>query len=195
MTGSVPLVLLAAVAVVNPPRLSPALRVLPPVLSESTSIRRDRAVTVTALGAFGAGVALTALATGAGRLLEAIDVSAPTLRVAAGLVLVLAVVRDLVSGRPKAEPALAGWGASLVPVAVPFVARPELAILVVSIASVEGVGVAVVALVLVAATTTLCSSVGDAGPLARVLDWSTGLLMAACVAAGVALTVDGIYGV
>ena len=195
MSGSTWLALVALVAVVNPPRLAPALGNLAPLLSDSTSIRRARGVIIGGVGALVAVLALSVVAVGAERLLDAIDVSPATMRVAAGLVLLLAVVRDLIAGRPGAEPALSGWGAALVPVAIPFVARPELAILVVSVATVEGLGVAVLGLFLVALGVVLCSVPAADGPTRRAVDWAGWSLMAACAAAGVALAVDGVYGV
>jgi small neutral amino acid transporter SnatA (MarC family) len=195
VTGSTWLVVVAVVAVVNPARLSPALQTLPPVLPDSTSIRRARSVAVVALGAGVAVSVLAVLAAASARLLDAIDVSAPTMRVAAGLVLILAVIRDLIGGRPTAEPALRGWGAALVPVAMPFVARPELAILVVSAATVEGLGVTLLALILVVALTALVTLVGGSEPSATVVEWAGWTLAATGVVVGVAFVVDGVYGV
>jgi hypothetical protein len=105
------------------------------------------------------------------------------------------VLRDLVGGRPSAEPALSGWGAAIVPVLVPFVARPELGILIVSVASVEGLSVAIGAMVLMAAVTVGLAAVNLGSPTERVVDAAGWSLSALCVVAGVALAVDGVYGV
>jgi small neutral amino acid transporter SnatA (MarC family) len=195
VSGSIWLALVAIVAVVNPPRLAPALGNLTPLLADSTSIRRARAVAVGTLGAGGVAVALGLVAVISDGLLDAIDVSAATMRVAAGLVLILAVLRDVVAGRPAAEPALAGWGAALVPVAIPFVARPELAILVVSVATVEGLAASLVGLMLVILGVAVFAVPIAPGPARRAVDWAGWVLMATCATAGVAIAVDGIYGV
>ena len=64
-----------------------------------------------------------------GPLLDALDVSEPSFRVAAGIVAALAGAVDLFRRPPSPEPALAGWRAALVPVAIPVVARPALLVL------------------------------------------------------------------
>ena len=59
-----------------------------------------------------------------GPLLEALDVSDPSFRIAAGIVAVLAGAADLFRRPPAPEPALAGWRAALVPVAIPWWRAP-----------------------------------------------------------------------
>ncbi|HZC12538.1 MAG TPA: hypothetical protein VE270_00840, partial [Thermoleophilaceae bacterium] len=62
-------------------------------------------------------------------LLDALDVSDSSFRIAAGIVAALAGAIDLFRRPPSPEPALNGWGAALVPVAIPLVARPALLVL------------------------------------------------------------------
>ena len=57
-------------------------------------------------------------------LLDALDVSDPSFRLAAGIVALVAGAADLLRAAPSPEPALDGWKAALVPLAVPLVARP-----------------------------------------------------------------------
>jgi small neutral amino acid transporter SnatA (MarC family) len=81
--------------------------------------------------AAGAGVvAVVAVLAGvSGPLLDLLDVSPPTFRVAAGLVLAFRGLLDLVRA-PVPEPeGLSGWGEALFPVGFPVMFRPELAVL------------------------------------------------------------------
>jgi small neutral amino acid transporter SnatA (MarC family) len=89
--------------------------------------RPDRRIATVA----GAGVvaAIAALAGVSGPLLDLLDVSPPTFRVAAGLVLAFRGLLDLVRA-PTPEPeGLSGWGEALFPVGFPVLFRPEVAVL------------------------------------------------------------------
>jgi small neutral amino acid transporter SnatA (MarC family) len=82
--------------------------------------------------ALGAAVALTAgagFAALGGPLLAAIDVSAESFRLAAGIVLAVEGARTLVWPRPGAEPELPGLAAALVPVAFPILLQPGVVVL------------------------------------------------------------------
>ena len=57
-------------------------------------------------------------------LLDWLDVSDPSFRIAAGVLAALGGIADLFRRPPPPEPALPGWRAALVPVANPLVARP-----------------------------------------------------------------------
>ena len=69
--------------------------------------------------------------------------SEPSFRIAAGIVAALAGAVDLFRRPPAPEPALAGWRAALVPVAVPLVARPALLVLALGAGADSGVLVSV----------------------------------------------------
>ena len=79
-------------------------------------------------GAIG-GLAVCAAASVADPLLDALDVSDPSFRIAAGVVARIAGAPTCSGGRPAPEPALPGRRAALVPVAMPVVARPALLVL------------------------------------------------------------------
>ena len=79
-------------------------------------------------GAIG-GLLVCAAAAVGDPLLDALDVSDPSFRLAAGIVAAVAGAADLFRRPPAPEPALPGWRAALVPVAIPVVARPALLVL------------------------------------------------------------------
>jgi small neutral amino acid transporter SnatA (MarC family) len=146
-------------------------------------------------GAIGAIAACAAAALG-DPLLEALDVSEPSFRIAAGIVAGLAGAADVFRRPPAPEPALAGWRAALIPVAVPLVARPALLVLALSAGADRGVlpsaGAMVVAIALLTALATGWSTERVGG---RVLRWAGRVLAAALLACGVVLAVDGVLDV
>ena len=101
---SLALLVIAAVAVVNPARVRAALP------------RVDTAL-VAAVGAALTWIALLPLAALADAVIDGASVASSTLRMATGLVLVLQGGLALVTGAPRPEPALPGRRAALVPVA------------------------------------------------------------------------------
>jgi small neutral amino acid transporter SnatA (MarC family) len=153
-------------------------------------------VRVAAVGGAIGGLAVCAAAIAADPLLEALDVSDPSFRVAAGIVAGITGAADMFRRPPPPEPALAGWRAALVPVAIPVVARP--ALVVVALGAGADVGVLVSAGAMAVGIAVLMGLVAEwptEGPGLRVLRWAGRLLAAALVACGVILTVDGIMDV
>jgi small neutral amino acid transporter SnatA (MarC family) len=159
--------------------------------------RSPRAVVgVAAVGGAIGGFAVCAVAAVADPLLDALDVSEPSFRIAAGIVAALAGAADLFRRPPSPEPALAGWRAALVPVAIPLVARPALLVLALGAGAEEGVLVTAGAMGLgVALLVGLAVASPTEGPVGRVLRWAGRLAGAALVACGVILTVDGVLDV
>ena len=97
---------------------------------------------------------------------------------------------------PPPEPALAGWRAALVPVAIPAVARPALLVVALGAGADQGVLVAAGAMAAGAALLVgLVAAAPTEGVGGRVLRWAGRLLAAALIAGGVILTVDGIMSV
>ena len=154
---------------------------------------------VVGLGAAGGvigGLVVCAAAAAGGPLLEALDVSEPSFRIAAGILAGLAGVVDLFRRPPSAEPALAGWRAALIPVAIPVVARPALLVLALGAGADRGVLVSAGAVAVgVALLTALTAGWPTEGTAGRVLRWAARLLAAALVACGVVLAVDGVLAV
>jgi small neutral amino acid transporter SnatA (MarC family) len=156
----------------------------------------QQTVTLAALGGAIAGVGLCILAALADPLFDAIDISDPSFRVAAGIVAGIAGIADLFRGPPAPEPSLPGWRAALVPVAIPVVARPALAVLVLGAGADEGVLVSAAAIAVgVALLVGFVARVPTDGAPGRVLRWAGRLLAAGLIACGVMLTVDGVLDV
>jgi small neutral amino acid transporter SnatA (MarC family) len=154
------------------------------------------ALGLAALGGVLGGLLVCAAGAAGDPLLDALDVSQPSFRIAAGVVAVLGGIADLFGRQPQPEPALAGWRAALVPVAIPLVARPTLVVLALGAGADRGVLVAAggtaVAVVLLSALTAWWSTEGLRG---RVLRWASRLLAAVLVTGGVVLGVDGVLDV
>jgi small neutral amino acid transporter SnatA (MarC family) len=177
---SLTLLAVAAVCVVNPARVRPALAQREPVL----------------LGALGAALtwgALLPVVALADTALDAVQVADSTLRMAVAVVLVLQGTWALLTPLPRAEPALPGRRAALVPVAFPVLLTPGLALLALSGALDRS---APVAWGVLGAALLLAPAVGlvSTSPLRRkALDGLGRLTGALLIAAGVALLVNGLY--
>jgi small neutral amino acid transporter SnatA (MarC family) len=159
--------------------------------------RSPRAVAgLAAAGGMIGGLAVCAVAAAGAPLLDALDVSEPSFRIAAGIVAVLAGAADLFRRPPPPEPALAGWRAALIPVAIPVVARPALVVMALGAGADRGVLVSVGAMAMgIALLTGLAVGCQTEGPGGRGLRWASRLLAAALVACGVILAVDGVLDV
>jgi small neutral amino acid transporter SnatA (MarC family) len=156
----------------------------------------DTAVVVAAAGGAIGALAACIAAIAGDPLLDALDVSEPSFRTAAGVVAVLAGAADLFRRPPSPEPALEGWRAALMPVAAPLVAGPALLLLALGAGADEGVLLGAAAMVLgVALLTALVAWCPTDGPAGRVLRWAGRLLAAGLVACGVILAIDGILDV
>ncbi len=135
------LAILLLTAAVNPPR------------------RRRELPIDAAVVAAGAGLTLAVLL-GVGavgdRLLDTLDISAPTFRVAVGMVLLVRGVIDMVSRPPGPGAEWSGMKGAIVPGFFPVLFRPEIALTAMSVAVDGGVGImsvgAAVALFLVVAS-------------------------------------------
>jgi small neutral amino acid transporter SnatA (MarC family) len=155
-----------------------------------------RVAGVAAAGGAIGGLAVCAVAIAGDPLLQALDVSAPSFRVAAGIVAVLAGAADMLGRPPPPEPALPGLRAALIPVAIPLVARPGLIVLALGAGADRGVLVSAGAIALgIALLTILVARWPTDGPRGRALRWSGRLLGAGLVACGVILTIDGVLDV
>jgi small neutral amino acid transporter SnatA (MarC family) len=153
-------------------------------------------VGVAAVGGVIGGLTVCAAAAAGGPLLDVLDVSDPSFRIAAGIVAALAGAADLFRRPPPPEPALAGWSAALIPVAIPVVARPALLVLALGADADRGVLVSAGAMAMaIALLTGLVVACPTEGPGGRVLRWAGRLLAAGLVAAGVMLAVDGVLDV
>ncbi len=154
------------------------------------------AARVAAVGGAIGGLGVCAAAAAGGPLLEALDVSESSFRLAAGVVAVLAGIGDLFRRPPAPDPALSGWRAALIPVAVPLVARPALVVIALGAGADRGVLVSAGAVaVAVALLVGLTAGWPTEGPRGRALRWAGRLLGVALVAGGVLLAIDGVLDV
>ena len=154
------------------------------------------ALELAALGGLIGGLAAVVAAALGGPLLDWLDVSEPSFRIAAGAVAVVGGAVDLFRRPPSPEPSLAGWRAALVPVAVPLVARPILLVMALSAGADRSVLVAAGSMAIaVALLSGLTAWWTTEGPRGRILAWAARLLAAALVACGVVLGVDGTFDV
>jgi len=151
---------------------------------------------VAALGGLIGGLTVCAAAAVGDPLLEALDVSEPSFRAAAGIVAALAGAADLVRRPPSPEPSLPGRRAALVPVAIPVVARPALLVLALGAGADHGLLPSAGAMAIgIALLTALAAGSTTEGPRGRVLRWAARVLAVALVACGVILMIDGVLAV
>jgi small neutral amino acid transporter SnatA (MarC family) len=142
----------------------------------------------TALGALAALAVAAALAALADPLLDALDVSPESFRLAAGLVLAVEGARVVVWPRPAAEPELAGLAAALVPVAFPILLQPGVVVLALA-AGPEDAGWGALGALAVALAVTV------ALPSGPILPAGARVLGAVEILAGAALAVSAIDAV
>ena len=177
----------AAVVTVNP------LRVWPGAPGRSPRQRLGYAVG----GALVVLAAVLAVSDLSGLARDALEISAPTARIAAGAALIAIGVRDMIAGPAQVEPALPGWKAAIVPVVVPHILGPGLGMLAVSAGAdlgPERTGVAIgIALAVTASVMALPPPKSRAG--ARAIRAGHALTGAAAVLIGAALAVDGVFDI
>jgi small neutral amino acid transporter SnatA (MarC family) len=150
---------------------------------------------VAALGGVAGATVVLAVALAGDRLLDLLEVSHPAARIAVGAVAAIVGVADLVRRPPSPEPALAGWGAALVPVTVPLVLRPALILAGVSAHADRGAGVVVAALAVAVTALSAAATAPTRGASGRAVRWAARLTAAALVATSVLLVVDGVLDV
>ncbi len=174
-----------ALAAINPPRTRLGL--------PETDLRaRMGPVSAGSVLAFGALVGLTALS---GPLLDALEVTPETFRIAAGFVLLVAGVRSLLRPRPVEEPELEGWGAAVWPVAFPRLFTPEAVAFAIAAGASDGVAGAVIALGTGIVGVILLGMVERRPVADGVLRWTGTLLAVLVVLAATFLMIDGIRDV
>ena len=150
--------------------------------------RRSRSVVASGGAVGGAGVLL--VASTSGPLLDVLNVSGPALRVAATAVGIAAAVLALTRRPVAVEPALDGWRAALVPIAVPLVATPALVLLALSADADKGFTVVLAALAL-----SIGALAGVCGREGLVIRWGGRFLSALLLAGCVLLLIDGVLAV
>ena len=174
---------LSYIAALNPARIREAL-------PESAGRSKPVPLLAGAAAVFAAGLALAAASD---PILEALDITPETWRIAAGTVVALVAIRVLVvPGRP-AEPELAGPWAAIVPVAFPLLLTPELVALISVYGATESFGTTVAALGVALAVSVAVGFLRRSRP--RFWIATTRFLASGAIVAGFALIVEGIRDV
>lgn len=180
---SIWLVYAGYLAAVNPARLRPAL-------PEDDERVAWRAVIAGAAFAMGVGLLLIAVSTD---LLDALDITPETWRIAAGMVAALVGLRVLAFPGRAEEPRLGGLRSAIVPVAFPLLLTPELVALVSIFGATEPATRSVGGLLVALTVGVAAGAVRHRHPTL----WLAGARLFATVLllAGLALVVEGIRDV
>ncbi|MBK9178061.1 MAG: hypothetical protein IPM45_00575 [Acidimicrobiales bacterium] len=183
---SAALLVLVAVAVVNPPVVWLAQ---PP--SGVSSVAR-------VLGVLAAGAVAVALAGASGPILDALSISASSFWWGAGAVLLLVGARLLLLDPPEPFPVAArwpGWAQGLVPLGFPLLVTPALAVAAVAYGSDQGAAAGFALTAVIAATAAACGPGGRwraAAPGARLLRAAARFAAAGLMVAGADLVHRGV---
>jgi len=161
----------AAVAVLNPPRTR---------LGLPEGARRTVDATRLAAGVARAGAILLGLGAVSGSLLEWLEISPETFRIAAGFVLVIAAAWMLFVPVPTEEPAAAGAAGLVWPIAYPRLVSPEAITLALTVGASDGVGTLGIGLIPGLAAVGVLGVV-PLGPMARRVLAVTGRVVAIVV--------------
>ncbi|MEZ5244214.1 MAG: hypothetical protein R2707_03890 [Acidimicrobiales bacterium] len=125
-------------------------------------------------------------------LLDLVDVTGPSARIAAGIALLVVALKDVFVAPPQAEPGLRGRRGGVIPLAFPVIFSPALALLVLAGTAERGVAVALAAVAIAMVPVALVLVFGSAPTRVRAMTSFTGALGAG-VAALVVL--DGVYAI
>jgi small neutral amino acid transporter SnatA (MarC family) len=155
---------------------------------------RERAKLAGVGGAVGSAI-IVIVAALSGPLLDLLDVSRPSARIAVGVVGAVAGIVRMFRKLPGVQPAPEGLQAALVPVAIPYVATPALILL--GLSAGADLGVLFVTLVLLLAVAALVGLAAFEPGAVRtpVLGWAARLLAVIAVATSVLLVVNGVLDV
>ncbi len=127
-----------------------------------------------------------------GPILDAIDVSGPNARIAAGIGLMIVATRDLFASAPKPEPGLPGRWAGVVPMAFPVAFTPASAAITIAIGADRGVSTTVVAAAPALAIMVLIGVAPIPDPW---LTWMSRSVALFASVIGVVVTLDGVQAI
>ena len=148
-----------------------------------------------ALGAALAALAGAALAAVGAAVLDALDVSPESFRLAAGLVLAVEGARTLAWLRPATERGLPGLWAAVVPVSFPLLLQPGVVVLALAAGGDDVVGRAVAALAVALGAAAAAGAIRGGAGAEGLLVAGSRLFGAIELTAGVALAVDAVRDV
>jgi LPXTG-motif cell wall-anchored protein len=135
------------------------------------------------------------VAAAADSVLDWLDISPETWRIASGVVVIAAGLWVMVFPHRPSEASLPALWAGVAPVFFPVLLAPELYVLLKATGADEGVGVTLGALILPVATVAALGTVRRTSTSAAVLTGLSRLLAALAVVAGLALIISGIRDV
>jgi len=161
-------------------------------LPEDDGLPRPQATAVGLGLLITAAIAVAAVADG---LLEWLDISPETWRLAAGVVIIGAGLWVLVFPQRRQEPELGGLGAGVVPTFFPILLSPEVFVLIMSTGADETLGFTLWALAVPVAGLVLLSLVHRQPPSETVMTGVSRLFGALAVVVGIALIISGIRDV
>jgi small neutral amino acid transporter SnatA (MarC family) len=147
------------------------------------------------LGSALAALAAAALAAVGEGVLDALDVSPESFRLAAGFVLVVEGARTLAWPRPATERGLPGPCAAVVPVAFPILLQPGLVVLALATGGDEVVGRAIAGLAVALGVAAAAGAIRGGARAEGLLVAGSRLLGSIELTAGVALAVDAVRDV
>ncbi len=173
------LIALAAMCAANPFRIAACA----PAGAET---RRSAAAVATLLSLAAVGL----LAVLSEEILDWLNVSGSSSRIAAGVSVLVVGIRDLFIQPPPPEPALQGWRAGIVPMAFPAFFSPALAILAISAGSARGSGAALGVIGVVIALVGVMVVAG-----LRATYWRAAAVGSAGVVIGTLLTLNGVTAI
>jgi small neutral amino acid transporter SnatA (MarC family) len=175
---TVTLLVLASLAAANPFRAA----------SASPTDDRPRAVAV----AFSVStLAVIVLAVTSAPMLDTIDITGSSARIAAGIALVAVSLKDVLTAPPKPEPALTGWKAGIVPLTIPATFSPAMALLAIAGGADRGAVVATAAIV----PALLVAAVAALRPPPRGLRTAVVFVGAFGAAVAAFVVLDGVYSI
>lgn len=150
---------------------------------------------VGALGATLGWLALVPVAAVADAALQTAHVAGSTLRMAGGVVLVLQGAWAVITGPPRAEPALPGRRAAMVPVAFPVLLTPGLGLLTLSGALDRSAPVSLTVMAAALAVVPAVACVRASALSLEVLDGLGRLTAAVLVVSGLGLLMNGVFDI
>lgn len=180
------LLFLAFLTAVNPPRTRVGL-------PESHDGRMRLAAVI--VGAIVSLVVIAGLGWWSAPILEALEITPETFRIAAGLVAVFAGGWAFVMAIPATEPPIGGWKDGIWPIAYPRILAPEVLLLAMAGATQNGVAPTTSAAAVAIATLAALGAVRSTPRTTRVLVAGGRVLAVLLVVAGIFLMVDGIRDV
>jgi len=166
------------------------------VLQGNSSVMFTSYVPMQAAPHFYLGLILFAVGALSGWIIDLADTSEPAMRLAAGSLCLLSAGIDLARRPATDEPALDGFGAALMPVALPLFVRPAMLLAGFSVVADRGMSLYALALIIAVVMLTALSAIPvGPDPERPMLVWIGRLLSVIAVAGAVLLIADAVFDI